>query len=323
MGILRTIKKNRFINSIVRKVLKKSSKASDTLHSFFIKRWMLAGVVDCQFKEITFKYYNECDDGLPSYFYYDVPYHEKADLSLFMELAKKSKTIVDIGANTGLYSIMASRVNGKANVFAIEPYRANAKRLRKNLALNAATNVTVCELALGARDGQIQMTVPKNDAVTDVSSMDGNFSKRKYPKVEWSNQMVKVQTLDHLAEEKGLRVDLIKCDVETFEMPVFAGADHVLMQDKPTIIFECFLDNERMLFFNDILNKYQYYMYLMMEEGVVYVREGFGNASNGLNFLLTPVKPTKTFISYKNTEELSKALLMQKVKSEQVLINEK
>lgn len=313
MGILRTIKKNRSVNRIVRAILKKSSKVSVQLHSFFIKRWSLSGEMECKFNDVTFNYYNECDDGLPSYFYYNVPYHEKADLSLFIELSKKSATIVDIGANTGLFSVLASRVNSKASVFAIEPYSVNAKRLRKNLELNKATNVSVCEMAVGEHDGEIQMSVPQNGAVTDVSSMDGNFSKRKYPDLKWGNQTVKIQSLDHFATEKNIKIDLIKCDVETFEMPVFAGASRILKEHRPTIIFECFLDNERMSFFNSILSSYNYYMYLMMDEGVVYVQEGFGNASNGLNFLLTPVKPVKTFISYKNTEELSKALLLRPV----------
>jgi FkbM family methyltransferase len=316
MGILRAIKKNKSVNSIIRKTLKKSSKLSGKLHSFLINRWMLAGVVDCEFDGVTFKYYNECDDGLPSYFYYEVPYREKADLRLFMELSKKSATIVDIGANTGLFSVLASRVNPKVKIVSIEPYSVNAKRLRKNVALNEATNVTICELALGERDGEIQMTVPKNGAVTDVSSMDGSFSKRKYPELEWSSQTVKMLTLDHLAEEKKLKIDLIKCDVETFEIPVFKGADKVFKEDKPTIIFECFLDDERMLFFNAILSSYNYYMYLMMEEGVVYIKEGFGNVSNGLNFLLTPVKPVKTFISYKDKGELAKALLLRPAEME-------
>lgn len=110
-----------------------------------------------------------------------------------------------------------------------------------------------------------------------------------------------------------LTINLIKCDVETFEMSVFKGAERVLEENKPTIIFECFLDDERKLFFNNILKKHNYYAYLILEQGVVYIQEGFINASYGINYLITPVKPSKTFLSYKSVKELWKELLLHPI----------
>ena len=127
----------------------------------------------------------------------------------------------------------------------------------------------------------------------------------------WESQVVPLTTLDSFALENKITIDLIKCDVETFEMSVFKGAERILTEDKPTILFECFLDDERKLFFNNVLRKHNYYVYLMLEQGVVYIQEGFVNASYGLNYLITPVKPTKTFINYQNIEDLWKGLLLR------------
>lgn len=310
MGILQNIRKNNLVNMLFRKTLKKSSELSVKINSFLINRWSPSGVLNCTFGEYKFKYYNNCDDGLAHYFYYNIPYQEKADLNLFIELSKKSMTIVDIGANTGLFSVLASTVNSKSKIYSIEPYSINAKRMKINLDLNSAINVSVHEIAIGENEGEIQITIPKNKSITDVSSANSDFSKSIYPDILWDTQKVKINSLDFFAKENKIKINLIKCDVESFEMSVFKGAERVLIEDKPTIIFECFLDDERKLFFNNVLKQYNYYAYLILEQGLVYIQEGFVNVSDGLNYLITPVKPSKTFISYKNVDELWKELLL-------------
>ena len=65
---------------------------------------------------------------------------------------------------------------------------------------------------------------------------------------------VDLTTLDELSAKIKKRINLIKCDVETYEMNVFKGAFDTLKNDKPTILFESFLDEERKIFFNNILH---------------------------------------------------------------------
>ena len=47
--------------------------------------------------------------------------HESISYSLWKPLAKKSRVIFDIGANTGIYSLIAQSINPNAEVFAFEP----------------------------------------------------------------------------------------------------------------------------------------------------------------------------------------------------------
>lgn len=186
------------------------------------------------------------------YLYYELPYHEKADLTLFLTLSGQAKTIVDIGANTGLFSVLASLSNPQASIYSFEPYRVNAGRMKDNLDLNGIRNVTVFEMAIGESDGEVDFAVPANEAITDVSSVNQDFSRSIYPDVKWGSSTVKVSRLDRMAQENGWKVDLIKCDVESFEMSVFKGADRILTEDRPAILFECFLDQERQTFFQRI-----------------------------------------------------------------------
>jgi hypothetical protein len=92
-------------------------------------------------------------------------------------------------------------------------------------------------------------------------------------------------------------------------MAVFEGAQHILNKDRPTIIFECFLDEERKIFFNRLLQEYQYYVYLILENGIVYTPEGFVDSGYGLNYLITPKKPPSTYLSCKDSSMLVEVLL--------------
>ncbi len=194
MPVLKTLRKNKIINGFFSYLLKKSAKSSANIHSFLMQRWPPSGIIDCNFGEYKFKYYNECDDGFPYFFCYDLPYHEKADLNLFIQLSKKSKTIVDVGANTGLFSVLASIANPKSTIYSIEPYSANANRMKINLGLNSASNVTIHEIAIGESNGEINLAIPKDKSITDVSSVNSTFSKSIYPEVIWDNQTVKIKT---------------------------------------------------------------------------------------------------------------------------------
>ena len=64
-----------------------------------------------------------------------------------------------------------------------------------------------------------------------------------------------------------------------------------------------------MLFFNRLLQEYQYYVYLILENGIVYTPEGFVDSGYGLNYLITPKKPPCTFLSYKDSSMLVEVLL--------------
>jgi FkbM family methyltransferase len=311
MGLLKTIRKNVFINRALRSILKSMYFRFNQAMPNLIKRWPVSGIVDCEFKNVKFKLYSQCDDGFPYYFYYGFKYHEDADLKLFMDLSKFSNCILDIGANSGLFSLLAAKANQNARIYAFEPYSANAERLALNLSINQVHNVEILKEAIGDKVGEIEISVPKNNSISDVSSANIEFSKTVYPDVEWLMKNVAMNTVDNFRTTLSQAIDLIKCDVETFEMSVFNGALEVLKHDKPTILFECFLDEARVSFFNHILKEYHYYLYLVLEQGLVYSREGFVDVKYGLNYLITPIAPIRTFISYNEKEALKNALLLR------------
>lgn len=296
------IRRNKLINKIVRVMIKKIFISFNNALIRIQKKWTTSGVIDCSFNSASFKMYNECDDGLVNYFYYNLNYYESSSLTLFLRLTKYSNCIFDIGANTGLFSILASKTNGKASIYAFEPYDVNASRMELNLKLNDLENVTVVKEALGEIVGEIVLSVPSNRSITDVSSVNDVFSKEIYPELTWDLIKTACNTVDNYRKKLNTRIDLIKCDVETFEMSVFSGALHTISNDRPIIIFESFMDEPRVDFFNKILSDYGYFLYVILHNELVYCSEGVPKSFKVLNYLLSPVRPTRTLISFADSE---------------------
>src|SRR6476619_920138 len=69
---------------------------------------------------------------------------EPETISVFRELVKEARVFVDVGANTGIYSLIGLAANPKLRVIAFEPVPRIRQRLEENLVLNGWQ--TRCEI---------------------------------------------------------------------------------------------------------------------------------------------------------------------------------
>jgi methyltransferase, FkbM family len=301
--MLKQLRKNQAVNKLVRNLIQNFGNRSETFYKKLSNKWRTSGEINCNFESLEFKMYNECDDGLVGYFFYNnLEFPENQDLKLFRSLAKSSNVIIDIGANTGLFSILSSKANPGSKIYSIEPYLTNYNRLVKNIQLNNFQNIEPLNIALGEKVGSVNFSIPESGTISDVSSVNGEFSKHIYPNLKWKEIVVPLSTLDQLALKIGEKINLIKCDVETYEMNVFKGALNTLKNDKPTILFESFLDEERKIFFNNILQENGYHVYLVLKDGIVRLENGFNTNDTGLNYLISPKRSSETFIGFKRLD---------------------
>jgi FkbM family methyltransferase len=185
--------------------------------SSIIDHWPAYGKLKCNFNRFDFFLYNNGDDGLVNYFYYNKRYYEENDLKVFTLLSKKAEVIIDIGANTGIYSILASKSNPNSLIYSFEPYISNSTRLKQNVKLNNLNNIKILEKAIGDKNGIIKVSVPDSDNISDVVSVNKNHSEGIYKNLTWKEIEVPSITLDSFQEKIKKRIELIKCDVETFE----------------------------------------------------------------------------------------------------------
>src|SRR5688572_13621160 len=80
----------------------------------------------------------------------------EAETRLFRELIRPGMVVVDVGANIGYFSLLASTLVGPTGrVYAFEPDPVNCALLRKNVRLNRVTNIEVIESALSDNEDPV------------------------------------------------------------------------------------------------------------------------------------------------------------------------
>lgn len=72
------------------------------------------------------------------------------------KLVKEGSVVFDLGAHVGFYTLLASVLVGpRGQVFAFEPVSRNLFFLKEHLRLNRVANVTVMEVAVSDRSGEV------------------------------------------------------------------------------------------------------------------------------------------------------------------------
>jgi FkbM family methyltransferase len=157
--------------------------------------------------------------------------HEPETEQAFKSFIAKSKVFVDVGANIGYFSLAAKALNPRLQVFAFEPLPGNAENLRRNIELNHFKQIEVIEECLSDQAGTTEFMVPPGD--------ECGWGRIAYRDL-FSGQKISrpMTTLDQFYTGRNLPIDLLKVDVEGFEMNVFKGAKKVLSELKPVICFE-------------------------------------------------------------------------------------
>lgn len=160
-------------------------------------------------------------------------YYEKIGLDVFERLCATSRSVVDVGANIGLFSCLAaSRLAAGGSVVSFEPIPANLRYLRQNLAQNGSAElVTVEASAVGERAGDIEIFL--------VEGSIGTHSASSRNALDSANSVtVPVVNLDAYAQRLSGPIDVLKVDVEGYEGHVLRGARAVLTQQRPSLFVE-------------------------------------------------------------------------------------
>ncbi|WP_162000419.1 FkbM family methyltransferase [Sulfolobus sp. E11-6] len=163
----------------------------------------------------------------PPYYSLLISVNEPTTLKYFMKFAKDGGIVVDVGANVGIYSLIAAKYAEK--VFAIEPNPELIDAIRKNVELNGFKNVIIVNKAINDSEEKVRLYLSK---VREVSSIVPSIMKEyKYDKyIE-----VEATTLDKLLFDVN-SINLIKIDVEGAEVNVLRGASETLKKTKRIIV---------------------------------------------------------------------------------------
>jgi len=176
---------------------------------------------------LRFQYHLESDDLFGSgLFWCGASNFERDTVPLFVEFAKNAHRIVDVGAHTGFYTLLASVANAGCEVMSFEPLPATFNRLIKNIRVNnLGARCVPFEAAVSDRVSKTSLSVPIDKTMTFIDAAAGTVP-------------VSTTTLDAVIPRDG-KTKLIKIDVEGHELAVLAGMNQTLVDSRPTIFFEC------------------------------------------------------------------------------------
>jgi FkbM family methyltransferase len=180
-----------------------------------------------RYQAVSLSEYHYLRDGNP----------ENYESALIERLLQPGMTVIDVGANHGMFSLEAAHLIGEQGiVHAFEPTPSTRKLLVKNLAANRISTVTVLPSALAEHPGMARLRVHKEmSGLNTLAPVDVTWNRQKLV----ADQIIEVPvtTLDAHTSEQGLqRVNFLKIDVEGFELSVIRGARGLLSQKRVDLI---------------------------------------------------------------------------------------
>ncbi len=159
---------------------------------------------------------------------------ERNEIEFMKKVLRQGDTCIDIGANVGLFSLIASGIVGlTGKIISFEPSLVTYKRFIENIRLNKLTNIDARNIGLSDKKGTLKLNVLEN----------GFDAWNSFVKVEedklGNTTEVFVSTLDaELVNLNKNKISFIKIDVEGWEKFVISGATQLLQHYSPTVMME-------------------------------------------------------------------------------------
>ena len=177
---------------------------------------------------------------------------------------KLGNVIVDVGANIGVFTVIASKLVGShGRIVAIEPNSESAKRLERNIALNRLNNVTVYHAAVTGAPGNFTLHTGKKAILSSIfKSVDGQAVGGT------AEEGQGLPLADILTREKIDYVDLLKIDCEGGEYEIFDAAPSEIWTKLSQIVMETHRVENRQP--TELVAKLRRLGYLVQESGLLY-----------------------------------------------------
>jgi FkbM family methyltransferase len=158
---------------------------------------------------------------------------EAPSIRFLLESPLAGRTLVDIGANRGVFSYYMSHCAGPAGrVYAFEAQPELGPHLEAVAETFGLRNLRVVNQGLSSRPGVLRMRRPQ--AGSGRASFDHGVNDGL------QELDIPVTTLDlYFQAVEHAPIGFIKCDVEGHELEVFRGAQGILREDGPVLLFEC------------------------------------------------------------------------------------
>ena len=162
--------------------------------------------------------FNLCLNGTYGYFFSD-----------FLKNIKEPYIFMDIGANQGIYTLVASQNKNIKKIYSFEPVPENFNSLKKNIRLNNSKKIITKKFAISSQNAEKYISFNKKHS--GISSLD--LKKN-------SDKLIKIRTINFQSLNKLVKTDyklIIKIDVEGHELVVLKQIIKSILIKKVEYIF--------------------------------------------------------------------------------------
>lgn len=166
---------------------------------------------------------------------YSIYFNQVRDLAWnnLFRIIEPNFNIIDAGANIGYLSLNFAKSCQEGKIFSFEPDSETFESLQTNVQLNNFKNINIYKCALGEakKSGELFRLYINNPGANRILD--------RRPEKSISSEVVQIETLDNLDNKIHFeRIDLIKIDVEGFEMFVLKGAIELIKRWRPILFLE-------------------------------------------------------------------------------------
>jgi len=204
------------------------------------------------------------------------------ELGFLLRWLRPGMTVVDIGANVGVYSLpLARRVAPHGHVFAYEPGSAPRSMLERSRTHNRADNLHIVPAALSdaPREGQLVLGVS-----SELNRLQGSGP----------GEPVRITCLDLEDGARGWEtVDFVKIDAEGEEERILAGGKSFFDRHSPLVMFEIKDDAAANETLHAAFPQHGYNVYRMHPGAMVLVPANPANALDPYELNLFAAKPDR------------------------------
>ena len=178
---------------------------------------------------------------------YEIDLKEGIDLGIFLGIKneknlfkiknyidpRKKNTIVDIGANIGSVSLPLAKLFHSSTIISVEPTYYAFSKLKKNLSLNPNFKKRI-----RIYNSFISNKKRKINFIHSSWNFSSNSKKHKVHLGILKQSSNKTQSLSELIKKQKRKIDLIKIDVDGYEIDVLRSGKEIINKYKPVIYFE-------------------------------------------------------------------------------------
>ena len=225
-------------------------------------------------------------DYIPLMLYYTGIFEPRL-VDYLKRIVRPGDTVLDVGANIGFHTLESWRAVGPGGrVISIEASPAHTAAVRKNLETNGLPAGDVINVAVGDRDGEVDLGLPSGGNL-------GMFGINAGSEAAFSIPMRRIDDL--LASASVSRLSLVKMDIEGSELGALRGAAGTLAKHRPALLIElndealgrCDASSADVVGF---LNEAGYEGWVIGDDGTRRVRPGMTHDCDECLFLPTEAK---------------------------------